>query len=95
VLFLPYVRSWFAAAGLDWAYLAALASAVAFFGVPVLRRVAFGLGVLDNPSARKIHHYATPLLGGAAATPRSPPPCSSTSISLAVSRAWRWGRRSS
>jgi len=26
----------------DWAYLAALASAVAFFGVPVLRRVAFG-----------------------------------------------------
>ena len=66
MLFLPYVRSWFAAAGLDWAYLAALASAVAFFGVPVLRRVAFGLGVLDNPSARKIHHYATPLLGGAA-----------------------------
>jgi len=66
VLFLPHVRSWFAAAGLDWAYLAALASAVAFFGVPVLRRIAFGLGVLDNPGARKIHQYATPLLGGAA-----------------------------
>ena len=66
MLFLPHVRSWFAAAGLDWAYLAALASAVAFFGVPVLRRIAFGLGVLDNPGARKIHQYATPLLGGAA-----------------------------
>jgi UDP-GlcNAc:undecaprenyl-phosphate GlcNAc-1-phosphate transferase len=66
VLFLPYVRGWFVAAGLDWAYLAALASAVAFFGVPVLRRIAFALGVLDNPSTRKIHQYATPLLGGAA-----------------------------
>jgi UDP-GlcNAc:undecaprenyl-phosphate GlcNAc-1-phosphate transferase len=66
VLFLPSVRGWFAAAGLDWAYLAALAWAVAFFGVPAVRRVAFALGVLDAPSARKVHHTPTPLLGGAA-----------------------------
>jgi UDP-GlcNAc:undecaprenyl-phosphate GlcNAc-1-phosphate transferase len=66
VLFLPWVRGWFAAAGLDWAYLAALAWAVAFFGVPAMRRVAFALGVLDAPSARKVHHTPTPLLGGAA-----------------------------
>jgi UDP-GlcNAc:undecaprenyl-phosphate GlcNAc-1-phosphate transferase len=66
VLFLPWVRGWFAAAGLDWAYLAALAWAVAFFGVPAVRRVAIALGVLDAPSARKVHHTPTPLLGGAA-----------------------------
>jgi hypothetical protein len=43
LLFLPPVRGWFGAAGLDWAYLAALAWAVAFFGVPVARRLAFAL----------------------------------------------------
>jgi UDP-GlcNAc:undecaprenyl-phosphate GlcNAc-1-phosphate transferase len=66
VLFLPVVRGWFAASGLDWAYLAALAWAMAFFGVPAVRRVAFALGVLDAPAARKVHHTPTPLLGGAA-----------------------------
>jgi UDP-GlcNAc:undecaprenyl-phosphate GlcNAc-1-phosphate transferase len=66
VLFLSPVRGWFAAAGLDWAYLAALAWAVAFFGVSAVRRIAFALGVLDTPSARKVHHTPTPLLGGAA-----------------------------
>ena len=66
VLFLPSVRLWFAAAGLDWAYLAALAWALAFFGVPVVRRVAFAFGVLDAPAARKVHRTPTPLLGGAA-----------------------------
>jgi UDP-GlcNAc:undecaprenyl-phosphate GlcNAc-1-phosphate transferase len=65
-LFLPVVRSWFVAAGLDWAYLAALAWAVAFSGVPLVRRIAFALGVLDAPSARKVHQVPTPLLGGAA-----------------------------
>jgi UDP-GlcNAc:undecaprenyl-phosphate/decaprenyl-phosphate GlcNAc-1-phosphate transferase len=66
LLFLPPVRGWFGAAGLDWAYLAALAWAVAFFGVPVARRVAFALGVLDVPAARKVHGTPTPLLGGVA-----------------------------
>jgi UDP-GlcNAc:undecaprenyl-phosphate GlcNAc-1-phosphate transferase len=66
VLVLPSVRRWFAAAGLDWAYLAALAWAMAFFGVPVVRRLAFALGVLDRPAARKVHRTPTPLLGGAA-----------------------------
>ncbi|HEU4367713.1 MAG TPA: MraY family glycosyltransferase [Methylomirabilota bacterium] len=66
VLCLPWVRGWFAAASLDWAYLAALAWALAFFGVPVVRRAALALGVLDAPSARKVHRTPTPLLGGAA-----------------------------
>jgi UDP-GlcNAc:undecaprenyl-phosphate GlcNAc-1-phosphate transferase len=66
VLFLPPVRGWFSAGGLDWAYLAALAWAMAYFGVPVVRRVALALGVLDAPAARKVHRTPTPLLGGAA-----------------------------
>ena len=66
VLLVPSVRGWFAAAGLDWAYLAALAGAVAFFAVPVVRRIALALGVLDAPAARKVHRTPTPLLGGAA-----------------------------
>jgi len=66
LLFLPVVRAWFAAAGFGWAYLAAQAWALAFFAVPIVRRVAFALGALDTPSARKVHAVATPLLGGAA-----------------------------
>jgi UDP-GlcNAc:undecaprenyl-phosphate GlcNAc-1-phosphate transferase len=66
VLVLPPVRGWFAAAGLEWAYLAALAWSVAFCSVPVVRRIALALGILDAPAARKVHHTPTPLLGGAA-----------------------------
>ena len=33
---------------------------------PVARRLAFRLGVVDLPSARKIHSRPMPLLGGAA-----------------------------
>lgn len=33
---------------------------------PVARRVAFALGILDQPSARKVHSSPVPLLGGVA-----------------------------
>jgi len=66
LLLLPGVRGRFQAAGLGWAYLAALAWTVAFFAVPVVRRLAFAIGALDVPAARKVHAVATPLLGGAA-----------------------------
>lgn len=66
VLFLPGVRERFAVAGLGWAYLAALAAAVAFVTVPLVRRIAFAVGALDAPAARKVHLVPTPLLGGAA-----------------------------
>ena len=66
LLFLPVVRAWFASSGLGWAYLAAQAWAVAFFAVPIVQRIAFALGALDTPSARKVHVVPTPLLGGAA-----------------------------
>jgi UDP-GlcNAc:undecaprenyl-phosphate GlcNAc-1-phosphate transferase len=35
-------------------------------GTPVARQVALRLGILDQPSARKVHQVATPLLGGVA-----------------------------
>lgn len=35
-------------------------------GTPVARQVALRLGILDQPSARKSHRVATPLLGGMA-----------------------------
>ena len=49
-------------------YLLILASAfVLALGVtPVLRRVAVRLGVVDQPSARKIHAHPMPLMGGVA-----------------------------
>jgi UDP-GlcNAc:undecaprenyl-phosphate GlcNAc-1-phosphate transferase len=54
------------AARLPWLYLVVLAFAVALFLTPLVRVLAFRWGVLDVPSARKVHDVATPLLGGAA-----------------------------
>jgi UDP-GlcNAc:undecaprenyl-phosphate GlcNAc-1-phosphate transferase len=54
------------AARLPWLYLVVLAFAVALFLTPLVRALAFRWGVLDVPSARKVHDVATPLLGGAA-----------------------------
>jgi UDP-GlcNAc:undecaprenyl-phosphate GlcNAc-1-phosphate transferase len=65
-LMLPPVRRAITAAGLGWAYLAALAFALALVGVPMVRALARRWGVLDAPAARKVHAVATPLLGGAA-----------------------------
>jgi UDP-GlcNAc:undecaprenyl-phosphate/decaprenyl-phosphate GlcNAc-1-phosphate transferase len=45
-------------------FFAALLFAVA--ATPIARRVAFTLGILDQPSARKIHSSPVPLLGGVA-----------------------------
>lgn len=52
--------------GLVWPYLVAVAFAAAFFAAPAVRAVALWRGVLDQPSARKVHAVATPLLGGLA-----------------------------
>jgi UDP-GlcNAc:undecaprenyl-phosphate GlcNAc-1-phosphate transferase len=65
-LLTPPARQWFQEAGFIWAYLVALAFAVAWFAVPLVRVYARWRGVLDQPAARKVHQVATPLLGGAA-----------------------------
>jgi len=44
----------------------AAALLIAFAATPVARRVAPRLGVIDHPSARKVHAQPMPLLGGAA-----------------------------
>jgi len=66
VLTLPPVRQAFAAAGLGWLYLMALAFALSLAGIPIVRACAKRWGVLDAPAARKVHKIPTPLLGGAA-----------------------------
>ena len=65
-LMMPSVRRTFAVSGLGWAYLVALAFALAIVGVPLVRALARWWGVLDAPAERKVHAVATPLLGGAA-----------------------------
>ncbi len=47
-------------------YLVGLAFAITFFAVPVVHRLALWRGVVDVPSARKVHAIPTPLLGGVA-----------------------------
>ena len=44
----------------------ASALTLAIGGTPLVRRVALRLGIIDQPSARKIHVNPIPLLGGLA-----------------------------
>ena len=46
--------------------MAASALIIAIGGTPLVRYVAMQLGILDQPSARKVHHAPVPLMGGAA-----------------------------
>lgn len=39
---------------------------IAYLTIPILRRIAFALNILDFPGGRKIHEAPTPLLGGLA-----------------------------
>jgi UDP-GlcNAc:undecaprenyl-phosphate GlcNAc-1-phosphate transferase len=49
-----------------WLYLTGSALVLALVLVPLVRACARWAGVLDQPSARKVHQVPTPLLGGAA-----------------------------
>ncbi len=46
--------------------MAASALVIAIGGTPLVRYAALKMGILDNPSARKIHSAPVPLMGGAA-----------------------------
>ena len=46
--------------------MAASALIIAIGGTPLVRYAALQLGILDQPSARKVHHSPVPLMGGAA-----------------------------
>lgn len=65
-LAVPLVRRFWTESGLAWPYLVAVAFSAAFFAVPLVRAWALWRGVLDQPSARKVHTVSTPLLGGLA-----------------------------
>ena len=66
VLFIPYFREYFLSAGWRWAHILLLSFGISFSLSPIFSKIAFKLNMLDYPNQRKLHHQATPLLGGAA-----------------------------
>ena len=66
ILLAPQVRSYFFELSKRWLYIFCFACSLSFILTPVMRAIAFKLGVVDEPSDRKIHAKATPLLGGVA-----------------------------
>jgi UDP-GlcNAc:undecaprenyl-phosphate GlcNAc-1-phosphate transferase len=66
VLLLPSVNAWFYTGGMRWLYVLLVSYLVAFGLTPLIRELARKMGAVDQPSSRKIHQAATPLLGGVA-----------------------------
>jgi UDP-GlcNAc:undecaprenyl-phosphate GlcNAc-1-phosphate transferase len=66
VLLLPPVHAWFYTAGMRWLYVLLVSYLVAVGLTPLIRELAVRIGAVDQPSPRKIHQTATPLLGGVA-----------------------------
>lgn len=66
VLLLPPVHAWFYAAGMRWLYVLLVSYLAAVGLTPLIRELAVRVGAVDQPSPRKIHQAATPLLGGVA-----------------------------
>jgi UDP-GlcNAc:undecaprenyl-phosphate GlcNAc-1-phosphate transferase len=62
----PPVRTLFAAEGLRWVHILAVAFCLSFSTVPLAGGLARRFGILDAPDARKLHDRPTPLLGGMA-----------------------------
>jgi len=65
-LVMPQVREYFTSAGWRWAHVLLLSFGFSFSLNPIFSKIAFKLNMLDYPNQRKLHHEATPLLGGAA-----------------------------
>ncbi len=66
VLLMPQVREYFLSAGWRWVHVLLLSFGISFSLNPIFSKIAFNLNMLDHPNQRKLHHEATPLLGGAA-----------------------------
>ncbi|MGH7204759.1 MAG: glycosyltransferase family 4 protein [Nitrospiraceae bacterium] len=66
VLILPWVRGLFVSEGLRWLYILLFSFAGAFTLTPVMVRVGHRLGLVDQPTERKIHRDPTPRVGGLA-----------------------------
>ena len=66
VLLMPQVRGYFVIAGWRWAHVMLLSFGISFSLNPMFSKIAYKLNMLDHPNQRKLHHEATPVLGGAA-----------------------------
>ena len=66
VLLMPQIREYFLSAGWRWAHVMLLSFGISFSLNPLFSKIAYHLNMLDYPNQRKLHHQATPLLGGAA-----------------------------
>jgi len=66
MLLMPHFREYFLSAGWRWAHVLLLSFGISFSLNPIFSKIAFKLNMLDYPNQRKLHHQATPLLGGAA-----------------------------
>lgn len=66
VVLAPPTRHWLDGHEARWLHLVSSALVLALVIVPIVRACARWAGVLDQPSARKVHQVPTPLLGGAA-----------------------------
>ena len=66
VLLLPPVQVLFYGVGMRWLYVLLVSYLVAAGLTPLIRQLACQVGAVDQPSPRKIHQTATPLLGGVA-----------------------------
>jgi len=66
ILVLPWVRGIFVTEGLRWLYILLFSFAGSFTLTPVMIRVGHRFGLVDQPTARKIHRDPTPHVGGLA-----------------------------
>ena len=66
VLLMPQIREYFLSAGWRWAHVMLLSFGISFSLNPLFSKIAHNLNMLDHPNQRKLHHEATPMLGGAA-----------------------------
>ncbi len=60
------MRHWFSCHKLAWLYVLCFSFLVGYLCVPVVRRIASRLNIVDTPDKRKIHDGSIPLLGGVA-----------------------------
>jgi UDP-GlcNAc:undecaprenyl-phosphate GlcNAc-1-phosphate transferase len=65
-LVMPQVRDYFLSSGWRWVHVLLFSFGFSFSLNPIFSKIAFKLNMLDRPNQRKLHHEATPLLGGAA-----------------------------
>ncbi|MBI4619202.1 MAG: undecaprenyl/decaprenyl-phosphate alpha-N-acetylglucosaminyl 1-phosphate transferase [Desulfobacterales bacterium] len=65
-LLVPFTRNSFFGQGHRWFLMLLLSFSISFTVTPWLRYLAKKVNILDYPDNRKVHHQATPLLGGIA-----------------------------